>query len=110
MGHLPYIRFLALAQEFNAENPTIERCLPVLAYIASQQLANKSTKYSDLVNRLDYGTGPTVLKKVTTLIKGGYLSSSEAPRDNRTKLLTVTESGFELLSHFGSFMEKALKT
>lgn len=108
MKHLPYARFLSLVEEFNSDVPKLERSMPLLAYVGARQLQRKGTILTDLVKHLTFGTGPTVMTKVSQLIKRGYLRSEETLDDGRTKQLIVTESGFEVLNKYEALMKEAL--
>jgi len=108
MKTLPYVRFLNLVRELNQSTPTLERCISLLAYVDDRQLAGKPVSSTDLVQKLDFGTGPTVYKKISQLIDSGYLKSTVNEDDARVKLLHITPEGHALLERYDSLMKQAL--
>lgn len=100
MSKLPvYARFLHVLNNIKQEtqDTAFEGCEEVMAYIAVKTHEGDNAKITDLVQSLQFGTGPTVHRKVTTLVERGYITMEKNAKDARAKTLRVSESGIHYL-------------
>ena len=106
-----YARFLnAMAVERKeSPDPQFEGCEEILAYLSIKEESNQPVKVTDLVHALQFGTGPTVHRKVTTLSARGFIKVSASKTDGRTKNLVLTKAGEELLKERTKLMASMLK-
>lgn len=96
----PYARWLynMAVMRKEANDPDLEGCEEVLAFISIREEIGKTVKVTDLVQSLLFGTGPTVHRKVLALVERGYISADLSKRDARAKHLSLTKAGTNLLN------------
>ena len=106
-----YARFLnAMAVERKeSPDPQFEGCEEILAYLSIKEESNQPVKVTDLVHALQFGTGPTVHRKVSTLSARGFIKVLASKTDGRTKNLSLTKAGEELLKERTKLMASMLK-
>lgn len=108
MSKLPvYARFLHILNNIKQEtqDSAFEGCEEVLAFIAVRNHSGADAKITDLVQSLQFGTGPTVHRKVSTLVQRGYITMERSAKDTRAKILRISESG----NHYLRDRSKMLK-
>lgn len=69
----------------------------VLAFLSVKGDTNQVVKVTDLVNFLEFGTGPTVLRKITLLAEKGLIKVATIETDRRAKRIMLTKAGEDLL-------------
>lgn len=100
------INFLNTSKNFGIE----DGCEEVLAYIVSRQEQGIPTMITHLVQSLQFGTGPTVHRKVNQLSEAGLIKLVRSPRDGRAKHLELSAKGIAYLESQHDKLQKALKT
>lgn len=105
-----YARFLNAIAVERKESPDLEfdGCEEILAYLSIKEESNQPVKVTDLVYSLQFGTGPTVHRKVTTLSERGLIKVLASKTDGRTKNLVLTKAGEELLKERTKLMASML--
>lgn len=102
----PYVRMLNFMRASNNGDAGFEGCEEVMAYMHEAAANGKNVKITDLVQSLQFGTGPTVHRKVTELQERGMIDVKRSPTDGRAKALVLSDAG---IKHLES-RSKALKT
>ena len=87
-----------------------EGCEEILAYMSIKEESNHPVKITDLLQSLQFGTGPTVHRKVSVLIEKGMIQSLRCKTDGRTKNLVITKAGNDLLKERTKQMERVLRS
>ena len=88
MAKVPaYARFLHLTNQLKRESPDpeFEGCDDILAYMCVKEAEGTAVKITALVQSLQFGTGPTVHRKVTQLAKRGLIKIVTSKSDARAK-------------------------
>ena len=62
-----------------------------LAYIRDRDQKGEQTKITDLVQKIEFGTGPTVHRKIQELEELGLIVLEQSPTDARVKRIVTTE-------------------
>ena len=103
-----YARFLHLTTNLkkDASDSDFEGCEEILAFIAVKEAEGSDVKITDLVQSLEFGTGPTVHRKVGTLSSRGLIQIRPSPNDGRAKQLKLSSEGFELLKERTKLMKQ----
>lgn len=91
-----WLNSIAVARK-DAGDIEFQGCEEVLAFICTKEEAGEAVKITDLVNSFLYGTGPTVHRKVTTLVDRGLINVKASKADARAKHLSLTKAGMNLL-------------
>ena len=106
-----YARFInALTVERKeSPDPEFEGCEEVLAYLSIKEESNQPVKVTDLVHSLQFGPGPTVHRKVTTLSARGLIKVLASKTDGRAKNIMLTKAGEDLLKERTKLMASMLK-
>jgi len=106
-----YARFLnALAVKRKAApDLEFEGCEEILAHLSIKEESNQPVKVTDLVRSLQFGTGPTVQRKVSTLSERGFIKVSASKTDGRAKNIMLTKAGKDLLKERTKLMASMLK-
>lgn len=106
----PYALFLHLCANQQMESPDSDLvgCEDILAYLAVQEANGKPAKITNLVQSLCFGTGPTVQRKVGTLVERGLIKLTQSPTDARAKDITITTAGTALLKEKSKLMKQCL--
>lgn len=102
----PYVRLLNFMRVSNNEDTGFSGCEEVMVYMHEANAIGKTVKITDLVQSLQFGTGPTVHRKVTELQERGMIEVKRSPTDGRAKALVLSDAG---IKHLES-RSKALKT
>lgn len=103
-----WLNAMAIARK-ESSDAEFEGCEEILAFMSIKEASNEPVKITDLVQSLRFGTGPTVHRKVSTLTKRGFIKVSASKTDGRTKNLTLTKAGEELLKERTKLMASMLK-
>lgn len=106
----PYAHFLKTlaVMRKEAEDPELEGCDLVLAFISVKEESGKPVKITDLVQSLLLGTGPTVHRRISLLAERGLIKISPSKDDARAKHLSLTKSGISLMNDRSKLMAKLL--
>lgn len=54
------------------------------------ELTGKPTHVTDLTRSERHGTLPTVVKRISDLVEGGWIIKTESPADGRAKILSLS--------------------
>lgn len=79
-----------------------------LAYIAERDAEGADTRMTDLVQKLEFGTGPTVLSKVRELCHLGLIEVVRSPSDGRAKRLAITKLGRQSIADLNALVMEVL--
>lgn len=111
MNKLPiYARLLHTVNSIRQETPgpLLDGCEEIMAYIAVKSHAGDPAKISDLVQSLQFGTAPTLQRKLSCLVEHGYVRVEKCAKDSRAKKLYMTESGEGLLNDRSRLLKNLL--
>ena len=93
----PYVRMMNFLRISNTEDSSFDGCEEVMAYMHEAHANGKSVKITDLVQSLQFGTGPTVHRKVVELQERGLIEVARSATDGRAKTLIISDSGMKHL-------------
>lgn len=105
----PYVRMLNFMRASNNDNQGFEGCEEVMAYMHEAAANGKNVKITDLVQSLQFGTGPTVHRKVVELQARGLISVARSITDGRAKSLILSESGLKHLEQRSKSLKAVLQ-
>ena len=105
----PYVRMLNFMRASNNDNQGFEGCEEVMAYMHEAAANGKNVKITDLVQSLQFGTGPTVHRKVVELHARGLISVARSTTDGRAKSLILSESGLKHLEQRSKSLKAVLQ-
>lgn len=91
-----WLNAMAISRKESTDSD-FEGCEEILAFMSVKEESNQPVKITDLVQSLQFGTGPTVHRKVSVLSKRGLIQISVSKTDGRAKNLVVTKAGNNLL-------------
>lgn len=89
----PYVRLLNFMRVSNNQDSGFSGCEEVMAYMHEANASGNTVKITDLVQSLQFGTGPTVHRKVTELQSRGLIKIERSPTDGRAKSLVLSDAG-----------------
>jgi len=93
----------------NNDDQGFEGCEEVMAYMHEAAANGKNVKITDLVQSLQFGTGPTVHRKVVELQARGLISVARSTTDGRAKSLILSESGLKHLEQRSKSLKAVLQ-
>ena len=105
----PYVRMLNFMCASNNDDQGFEGCEEVMAYMHEAAANGKNVKITDLVQSLQFGTGPTVHRKVVELQARGLISVARSTTDGRAKSLILSESGLKHLEQRSKSLKAVLQ-
>ena len=105
----PYVRLLNFMRAANNEDSGFSGCEEVMAYMHEANALGKVVKITDLVQSLQFGTGPTVHRKVTELQERGLIEIKRSATDGRAKSLVLSDSGMKQLDSRSKSMKTVLQ-
>ena len=107
----PFARFVYLLSTLKKDNPDLEfeGCDEILAYMAVKDADSQPVKITDLVQSLQFGTGPTVHRKVSVLAERALIKIVKSRDDGRAKNLSLTASGLDFLKERSRLMKQCLE-
>lgn len=111
MAKIPaYARFLHLTNQLNKESPDpeFEGCDDILAYMCVKEAEGVKVKITALVQSLQFGTGPTVHRKISLLAERGLIKISNSKTDGRAKDLSLTAAAMDFLKERSQLMKQCL--
>lgn len=109
MAKVPaYARFLYLTNQAlkSSPDPEFEGCADILAYICVKEAEGSAVKITELVQSLQFGTGPTVHRKVSLLAARGLLDIAPSKGDARAKDLLPTPAAMSFLKERSRLMKQ----
>ena len=112
MAKVPaYARYLYELNQLkkNAQDPEFEGCEDVLAFLAVKESEGVIPKITDLVQSLQFGTGPTVHRKVTVLAERRLIKIAANKSDARSKDLTLTTAATDLLKERSRLLKQCVE-
>lgn len=92
-----YVRLLNFMRVSNNAESGFEGCEEVMAYMHEANANGKPVKITDLVQSLQFGTGPTVHRKVVELQQRGLIDVARSTTDGRAKTLVLSDAGLKHL-------------
>ena len=90
-----------LREEFSEYEVSLHQ---VLAYVYERKTQRVQTRVTDLVQKINFGTGPTVHNKLAWLEVRGPVELKQCATDGRAKVIVITTAGINQLRE----MEKIL--
>lgn len=105
----PYVRMLNFMRVSNSGDSGFEGCEEVMAYMHEASALGKNVKITDLVQSLQFGTGPTVHRKVVELQARGLISVARSATDGRAKSLVLSEAGTKHLEQRNKSLKAILQ-
>lgn len=78
----------------------------VLSFIYERAEQGVQTRITDLVQQLEFGTGPTVYKKVQDLHQQGMIDIAPCNNDMRAKYLSVTKAAKQQFSELSKSLNQ----
>lgn len=104
-----YVRLLNFMRVSNHNESGFEGCEDIMAYMHEAAANGKPVKITDLVQSLQFGTGPTVHRKVVSLQKLGLISVERSATDARAKSLVLSEAGLKHLDQRSKSLKAILQ-
>lgn len=106
----PFALFMHHLSIQNKERPdsNFEGCEEVLAFLIVRDANGESTNMTNLVQSLRFGTGPTIHRKVTTLVERGLIKHEKSETDGRAKTMSITNAGLALMKEKSKLMKQCL--
>ena len=92
-----------------ASDPDFEGCDDVLAYMAVKESVGVTVKITDLVQSLQFGTGPTVHRKVSLLAERGLIKILKSKTDARAKDMSLTAAAMNHLKERSRLLKQCLE-
>ena len=105
----PYVRLLNFMRVSNNSDSSFAGCEEVLAYMHEAAANGKSVKITDLVQSLQFGTGPTVHRKVIELQERGLIDVARSATDGRAKTLVLSDAGAKHLEQRSKSLKAVLQ-
>ena len=105
----PYVRLLNFMRVSNTEDSGFSGCEEVMAYMHEANALGKIVKITDLVQSLQFGTGPTVHRKVSELQHRGLIDIKRSATDGRAKTLVLSEAGLKHLDQRSKSLKAVLQ-
>lgn len=105
-----YVRFLNLMRALQKGKHIGDyhpQAIAILAWISENVASNQMITITNLVNRQDFGSLPTVLRRLAELQKAGLITYGSCS-DRRLKSVVLTQSGEMLLKSYSEAMAKAV--
>ena len=104
-----YVRLLNFMRVSNTTDAGFEGCEEVMAYMHEATASGMSVKITDLVQSLQFGTGPTVHRKVVELQERGLIEVARSATDGRAKTLVLSEAGVKHLEQRSKSLKAVLQ-
>jgi len=106
-----YARFvnLLVLHRKNSQDKEFEGCDEILCFISEASSSGKRIRYTDLVQFVEFGTGPTVLRKCNLLVDRGFIKIGPSEADKREKVISLSRKGINFLIERGNLMRQAVK-
>lgn len=111
MAKIPaFARFIHLTNQLKKEypDPEFEGCDDILAYMCVREAEGVTVKMTALVQSLQFGTGPTVHRKVSLLAERGFIGIANSKTDGRAKDLSLTPAAMDYLKERSKLMKQCL--
>lgn len=89
--------YLMSAIKKEARDSAFEGCDEVLAFISVKEAEGQTVRITELIQSLQFGTGPTVQRKVSVLLDRGFIKMDKSKTDARVKDLYLTTKAREHL-------------
>lgn len=105
----PYVRMLNFLRASNNADSGFDGCEEVMAYMHEAAAVGKLVKITDLVQSLQFGTGPTVHRKVIELQTRGLIDVSRSATDGRAKTLVLSDAGMKHLDQRNKSLKAVLQ-
>jgi DNA-binding MarR family transcriptional regulator len=111
MGKIPeFARFIHLTNQLKKDypDPEFEGCDDILAYMCVREAEGVTVKMTALIQSLQFGTGPTVHRKVSLLAERGFIGIANSKTDGRAKDLSLTPADMDYLKERSKLMNQCL--
>ena len=104
-----YVRLLNFMRVSSNADNSFEGCEEVMAYMHEATANGKPVKITDLVQSLQFGTGPTVHRKVVELQQRGLIDVARSSTDGRAKTLVLSDAGLKHLDQRSKSLKAVLQ-
>ena len=104
-----YVRLLNFMRVSNNAESGFEGCEEIMAYMHEANANGKPVKITDLVQSLQFGTGPTVHRKVVELQQRGLIDVARSTTDGRAKTLVLSDAGLKHLDQRSKSLKAILQ-
>lgn len=107
----PYAVFLNMVVAARKSSPDHEfkGCEEILAFVSEKNALKQSVRITDLIQYVEFGTGPTVHRKCKLLASRGYVRIDEDYSDRRANLIFITSKGLKYLETYTQMMKVAFE-
>lgn len=105
-----YVRLLNFMRATGNESNSFIGCEEIMAYMHEANAVGTTVKITDLVQSLQFGTGPTVHRKVTELQNRGFIEVVRSNTDGRAKSLALSEVGIKYLESRSKAVKAVLQS
>lgn len=104
----PYTLYLNTMRGLRNTQPATEYegCDELLAYLHEADCRNQMVSMNDLVYTRDFGTSPTIQRKVKALHSRGFVDLRRIETDKRARIVAITPKGITHLEDQSRFMQK----
>lgn len=112
MSKVPaYARFIYTMTVLKKEagDSEYEGCDEILSYMAVKEAEGLEVKITELVQSLQFGTGPTVHRKVSLLADRGLIKIIKSKTDARAKDLSLTAAAMNYLKDRSKLLKQCLE-
>lgn len=99
---------LLLAARKERPDSQFQGCDEVLSFIYVRNASGLSVRITELVQYLEFGTGPTVHRKCRVLVERGLLTLEGSKDDGRVNILTISKAGHKYLAAQSALMLTAI--
>lgn len=105
----PYVRMLNFLRASSNADSSFDGCEEVMAYMHEANAVGKPVKITDLVQSLQFGTGPTVHRKVVELQNRALIEVVRSATDGRAKTLVLSDAGLKHLDQRSKSLKAVLQ-
>lgn len=86
-----------------------EGCDELLAYLHDADIRGQIVSMNDLVYTRDFGTSPTIQRKVKSLNTRGFVEVKRIESDKRARIVAITPKGVAHLEDQSRFIQKIFR-
>lgn len=104
----PYALYLNTLRALKRDQNDVdfEGCDELLAYLLEAAQNDRIVSMNDLVYTRDFGTSPTIQRKIKALQSRGFVDILRTPSDKRAKIVHISAKGVDHLEKQTLFMQQ----
>ena len=104
----PYARYLNALRTLRRDHDEASRegCDELLAYLLESLQKNRVITMNDLVYTRDFGTSPTIQRKVRSLADRDLVKVLRTDKDKRARIIEITQQGIKHLESQSQFVQE----